>query len=155
MVRQIPMRSYLTSGFLAAAFVLAPAVAGDAATPPKPPFTVTNDPVHGTVVDTVPQRVCTGTVDQPWPGPDGAPYRVQAIFYRRPDGTPWVRFSWAGKGPLDIPVIELGVSAQWNTPALRRSGAFWWTHYDVWPNGDNRLSGQTVDPYGTIDLTCE
>ena len=149
------MRPHVASALHPAAGFLASVVTGYAAEPSKPPFTVTNDPVHGTVVDTVQQRTCTGTAAQPWPGPDGSPYRVQAIFYRKPDGTPWIRFSWQGKGPLDIPVIELGVSAQWNTPPLHRGASWWWTHYDVWPDGDNRLSGQTADPYGTIAMTCE
>ena len=120
----------------------------------RPPFTITNDPVHGTVVDANMQRVCTGTVTQPWPGPEGGRFAVEANWYRKPDGTPWVKFYWAGKGPLDIPLVELSVSPQWTTPPVMRMQNTWVTHYAVWPDGDNHLVGTTIDPYGTFELTC-
>jgi TonB family protein len=120
----------------------------------RPAFTITTDPVHGTVVDTNVQKLCTGTVSQPWPGPEGGYYAIEATWYRKTDGSPWVKFYWAGKGPLDIPLIELSVSPQWHTPPVTRMSNTWVTRYAVWPDGDNRLTGTTVDPYGTFELTC-
>jgi hypothetical protein len=149
------MRSCLTSACLAAAFVLAPAFAGHAAAPAKSPFTVTNDPTQlPTVIDTMLQRSCSGTVMPLWSW-QGETWVVKGVWYRRPDRTAWVKLYYEGKGPADLPVTELGVSAQWTTPPegsiifVRR------THYAVWPAGDNRLSGATIDPEGLIDMTCE
>jgi len=122
--------------------------------PSKPAFTITDDPVHGTVVDTNVERSCRGTVNQPWGGPEGGHFGVEASWYRRPDGKPWVRFYWAGKGPLEIPLTELSVSAQWTTPPVIRGYSFWTTHYAAWPDGDNRISGTTIDPEGTFELAC-
>ncbi len=149
------MRSYAASAILAGAVVLAPAVGGYAPALSKTPFTVTNDPVHDTVVDTMQQRICTGTVFPIWWS--GLPHvRVQAVFFLRPDGTKWVKWSYNGLGPTDFPVVELGTSAQWTVfPPVRVAQHVWYPHFDVWPQGDNRLSGSTVDPYGTMDLTCE
>jgi hypothetical protein len=150
------MPSYVTSAFLAAAFVLAPVAAGHAAAPSRPPFTVTNDPVTGTVVDTMLSRTCTGTIAPIF----GSPIWVRTIFFRKPDGTKWVRLYKGGIGPDDFPVVELGVSAQWTgREEIPRPPKGLWglTHYALYPDGDNpnHLSGQTVDPYGTIDVTCE
>jgi TonB family protein len=127
----------------------------------KKPFTVTNGPVKDTVVDTMQQRTCTGTEvtnnlgDTPPDSVFGTHDRVTAIFYRQPDGTAWVNWWTTGGTRIVVPVTELGVSAQWFYKYDRR-----WrgnTHYAVWPQGDNprHLSGRTVDPPGTIDLTCE
>ena len=74
------MRPHVASALLPAAGFLASVVTGYAAEPSKPPFTVTNDPVHGTVVDTVQQRTCTGTAAQPRCRPLMDRPRVQAIF---------------------------------------------------------------------------
>ena len=145
------MRSYVTSALLAA-FVLAPVVAGTAPALSKSPFTVTNDPVEGTVVDTMLERACSGTVVPLW-WTHRSKIWVRAIWYRRPDGTKWVKFYRNGVGPDYFPVTEVGVSAQWISAPENYKGD--WTHFAVWPDGDNRLSGKTVDPYGTIDLTCE
>ena len=151
---KIAMPSHVASAILAAAFVLAPVVAGTAPASSKTPFTVTNDPVHNTVVDAMQQRTCTGTIAPTWSWII-APYRVQAIFYRKPDGTKWVKFYHKAIGPQYLSVTEVGVSAQWNIiPPDRAAATTWYTHYAVWPQGDNRLSGITVDPWGTIDLAC-
>ena len=150
------MRSYVAPAFLVAAFVLTPVVAGDGPALSKSPFTITNDPfpVETTVVNTMREKTCTGTVSQAWGGPEGGYFAVKAVWYRRPDGTAWMKFYWAGTGPLEIPVTELGVSAQWNTPTVCRK-ICWSTHYEVWPEGNNRLNGKTVDPEGKFTLTCD
>jgi TonB family protein len=121
------------------------------------PFTITNGLVKGSVVETMQRRTCTGETvwnDLGDTRPDsiiGDHDRVTAVFYRKPDGTSWVDWSHAG-GILETrPVVELGVSAQWTKFC---PGSFHCLHYAVWPDGDNRLSGRTVDPPGTIDLTC-
>jgi hypothetical protein len=153
------MRSYLTSAILAGAIVVASMVVGCAAEPSKPPFTIDNGPVHDTVVDTMLSRTCTGTIVPIWWAhlPN---ISVQAVFFGKPDGTKWVRFYYDGNGPEDYPVTELGVSAQWISHSLVKAkfSGLTRTHYAVWPTdgqGDNHLSGTTVEPYGTIDLTCK
>jgi hypothetical protein len=149
------MRSYVAAAMLTGAFVVAPVVAGIAPALSRSPFTVTNDPVPATVVDSMVQKTCSGTVVQPWPGPEGGYFQVEAVLYRMPDGRAWIKFYWAGKGPLDIPTVELSVSAQWNTPTVSRNLNSWTTHYAAWPDGDNHLAGTTIDPYGTFELTCK
>jgi hypothetical protein len=155
MVGEVTMRPYVASAILAGAVVLAPVVAGYAPASSKAPFTVTNDPVKETVVDTMLQRTCTGTVTPIWWA--GMPhYRVQFIFYRKPDATKWVKVYHEGIGPEDYPVIELGVSGQWTgLGPPQKNGGKKLSHYAIWPDGDNRLTGSTVEPYGTINLTCE
>jgi hypothetical protein len=150
------MRSYVAAAILIGAVVLAPVVAGHAPALSKSPFTIDNGPVHDTVVDTMLQRTCTGTVVPIWWA--GQPHmRVQAVFYRQPDGTKWVKFYHDGMGPDYLPVTEVGVSAQWigqkDPLTMRRQIGL--PSYAVWPGGDNRLNGITVAPWGTIDLTCE
>jgi protein TonB len=137
-------------------YVLAPAKAGSG----RKPFTVTNEPVHGTAVDKVQQKVCTGEVVEGAWGRDsifGTHVRVTAIFFRKPDGTPWVDWSPSGRTPLVAPVTEQGVSAHWTGlpalgPPMNRGPN---PHYAVWPTGDNRLSGNIDFPPGSVDLTCE
>jgi TonB family protein len=122
----------------------------------KTPFTISNDPVpvETTVVNTMLERTCTGTAVPIW-WSHIPTYWVQATWYRRPDGTPWIRFYWQATGPLYIPVTELGVSAQWNTPPIIRGKDTMRTHYELWPEGDNHIGGKTEDPPGTIDMTCD
>jgi TonB family protein len=126
------------------------------------PFTITNGPVKDTVVETMLQRTCTGDMVTNQMGdsrPDsilGAHDAVTAIFYRKPDGTPWVKWSSNGGTANYFPVVELGVSAQWRYPYLKSYYNSPPEHYAVWPAGDNHLSGRTVGGRGpgTIDLTC-
>jgi hypothetical protein len=147
------MRSYVASAILTGAVVLAPVVSGYAPALSKSPFTIMNDPVGETVVDTMQQRICTGTVVPDWE----PTFPVRAIFYRKPDRTTWVNFYYNGIGPGEFPVDVLGVSAQWRGYAPRPSPAFNKMErpsYAVWPDGDNGLSGVTAFPWGTIHLTC-
>jgi hypothetical protein len=148
------MRSYLASSILAAAFVLTPVVAGYAPASSKAPFTITNDPVHDTVVDTMLAQTCTGTLVPIWWSMRPT-VPVQAIFYGKPGGTKWVKFYGNGIGPEDYPVTELGRSAQWQGLTIFLvKGTRTVSHYAVWPDGDNHISGTTVDPYGTMQLPC-
>jgi len=119
----------------------------------KSPFTVTNDPVVGTVVDTMLERTCRGfAVPNPlWFGYHR--YWIQATWYHRPDGTKWIRYYQDGRGPDYLPVTELGMSAQWNSPYENKILTH--THFELWPDGDNHISGKTTAPPGTIDMTCQ
>jgi TonB family protein len=134
------------------------------------PFTITNDPVKSPILDTMLQRTCTGTVRK-----NGIPNHpvygmrswAQAIFFRKPDGTSWVKFYVWGS-PVLSPVTEVGKMVQWTgRQEVLAKGDSAWTHYTVWPDGDNHLSGSTgglvVDRFGvthinniggSVDLTC-
>ncbi len=112
----------------------------------KQPFTVTNGPVKDAVVETMQRRVCTGETvtnalgDVPPDSIFGTHNRVTAVFYRKPDGMPWVRWSHDGGQTEFHPVTELGVSAQWNEVCRGKCGSGL-PHFAVWPDGDNHLSG--------------
>jgi TonB family protein len=137
----------------------------------KSPFTIMNDPVRSPILDTMLQRICTGTVvrgavaNHPWYGQH---YQAQAIFFRKPDGTPWVKFNEAGKVSLS-PVTEVGKMVQWTGTEERPCGRdclSFYPQYTAWPDGDNHLSGAIGGkffdnfgvPYnqnaGSVDLTC-
>jgi hypothetical protein len=136
----------------------------------KSPFTIMNDPVKSPILDTMLQRTCTGTVVKGGiknhPG-YGMRSWVQAIFFRKPDGTPWVK-SYEGGYPILSPVTEVGKMVQWTGRLVYGPhGDISWTHYTVWPDGDNHLSGATgssvTDKFGVaynnniggpVDLTC-
>jgi TonB family protein len=76
-----------------------PVAAGYTPVLSKSPFTITNDPVKSPVLETMLQRTCTGTMvlggtpNQPL---YGTRFAAQAIFFRKPDGTPWVQVFRAG-----------------------------------------------------------
>jgi TonB family protein len=146
-----------------------PVAAGYTPVLSKGPFTILNDPVKSPILTTMLQRTCTGTVvragltNHPW---YGAPSWAQAIFFRKSDGTPWVKFYGVGQPSLS-PVTEVGKMVQWarEEPIGIRGTA--WIQYTVWPDGDNHLSGaigsKLIDnfgvPYnqnvgGPVDLTC-
>jgi hypothetical protein len=147
------MRCYVAAAILTVAVVLAPVVAGYAPALSEGAFTITNNPVGKTVVDTMQQRICTGTVVPDWE----PSFPVRAIFFGKPDGTKWVNFGYNGIGPADFPVDVLGVSAQWRGFTPRPGPAFNKAErpsYAVWPDGENGLSGVTASPWGTIHLTC-
>jgi TonB family protein len=135
-------------------------------------FSITNDPVKSVTVDTVLRRTCTGTVvkggirNHPW---YGYPGQAQAIFFRKPDGTPWVKFDADGL-PVVAPVTEVGNMMEWTGHVVhvnsKEGGFSYYLQYTVWPDGDNHLTGavgtKAYDylgvPYnankGTVDLTC-
>jgi hypothetical protein len=149
-----------------------PVAAGYTPVLSKSPFTIMNDPVKSPILDTMLQRTCIGTVVRNgitnYPG-YGMRVWAQAIFFRKPDGTPWVKF-YEGGYPILSPVTEVGKMVQWTGRAERRGAAFSgfdWVQYTVWPDGDNHLSGaigsKVIDssgvPYnqnlgGPVDFTC-
>lgn len=147
-----------------------PVAAGYTPVLSKSPFTITNDPVKSPILDTMLQRTCTGTVVKQGirNHPNyGVRYWVQAVFFRKPDGTPWVKF-YEGGYPILAPVIEVGKLVQWTGRAERLSqGMSRFTQYTVWPDGDNNLSGnieifnptdarytQDINRGGTVDFSC-
>ncbi len=145
-----------------------PVLAGYGPVPSRGPFTITNEPVKSPILETMLQRTCTGTVvkegirNHPM---YGGRHWAQAIFFRKPDGTPWVRFNEGGV-PLIAPVTEAGKLVQWTGRAEhpRRDVEFYY-QYTVWTDGGDGLNGNieayfyTGSPHGmntggTVDLTC-
>ena len=147
-----------------------PVAAGYKPVPSQRPFTIANDPVTSPILETMLQRTCSGTVvhqgirNHPW---YGVRTSAEAVFFRRPDGTPWIKFYEAGF-PVLSPVTEVGKMVQWTGRAEHlRSGTSRYTQYTVWPEGDNHLSGNLTVVYdadarsdhdlnlgGTVDFTC-
>lgn len=147
-----------------------PVAAGYVPAVPRAPFTITNDPVHSPILNEMLQRTCTGKVvkqgirNHPW---YGVGYGAKAIFFRKPDGTPWVSF-YEGGFPIIAPVTEVGKMVQWTgRPEHIAKGAFFFYQYTLWSDGDNKLNGNIAVPLnadtldkigintgGTVDLTC-
>jgi len=126
-------------------------------------FTIANDPVKITAVEPMLQRMCTGIAmkhgirNHPVYGQRD---NVTAIFFRKPDGTPWVKFTEEGFFGYS-PVTEVGTSLIWaGAPAKRMSGVQYFNFYTVWPDGDNRYAGDIAapgsipPPGGYVDLIC-
>ena len=151
-----------------------PVAAGYTPVLSKSPFTITNDPVKSPVLDTMQRRICTGEVvkggirNQPWSGISS--YQARAIFFRKPDGTPWVKFDAWGYNSIS-PVTEVGKMVEWTGRqqhlAGDQRGDSSWLQYTVWSDGDNHLSGATGarhvnnlgSPYnnnvgGPVELAC-
>ncbi len=146
-----------------------PVAAGYTPVSSKSPFTIMNDPVKSPILETMLQRTCTGTVvrggitNHPWYGMTST---AEAIFFRKPDGTPWVKFyDWGF--PHLAPVTEVGKMLQWTGRREGTKGDFFWTQYTVWHDGDNHLSGvygtRQINRFGIaynnniggpVDLTC-
>jgi TonB family protein len=151
-----------------------PVAAGYTPVLSKSPFTIMNDPVKSPILDTMLQRTCTGTMvlggvpNHPWYGQH---YQAQAVFFRKPDGTPWVKFYERGYSSLS-PVTEVGKMVTWTGREEHIGGkdSAWiqWLQYTVWPDGDNHLSGaigtRRFNRFGawynsnlagnSVDLTC-
>ncbi len=148
-----------------------PAAAGYTQVASRSPFTVTNDPVKSPILDTMLQRVCTGTMvlgGVPNIPVYGVRSWTQAIFFRKPDGTPWVKFYERGSASV-APVTEVGKMVTWT--GRQEHNINWgeyWFQYTVWPDGDNHLTGaiggRSISRYGivansnlagnSIDLSC-
>ncbi len=148
-----------------------PVAAGYTPVAPKSPFTIANDPVKSPILDTMVQRICTGTMvlgGVPNEPVYGAHYRAQAIFFHRPDGTPWVKF-WE-KGHVTLaPVTQVGKMVTWaGIQQGTNPASAWWYQFTVWPDGDNHLRGTIGGRRATssgvpfnanlagnyVDLTC-
>ncbi len=139
--------------------------------PPKNPFTITNDPSKSLILQTMLQRTCTGTVvkegirNHPM---YGVSFWAQAIFFRKPDATPWVKF-YEGGYPILAPVTEVGKSVKWTgREEHMKYGTSKFTQYTLWPDGENNLVGYIdvfntyhdpdtedgINHGGTADFTC-
>lgn len=149
-----------------------PVPAGYTPVPPKKPFTVTNDPAKSPILDTMLQKVCTGRIvlggiaNRPL---FGMHFSTEAIFFRKPDGTPWVKFDELGY-PVLSPVTQVGKMLAWTGTQQRAcaAGCFYWLQYTAWADGDNHLTGAIGSrryslsgvPYNanvagnSINLTC-
>ena len=151
-----------------------PVAAGYMQVASKRPFTIMNDPVKSPVLETMLQKNCTGTQvlgGVPNHPVYGMPSWAQAIFFRKPDGTPWVKFYERGY-PVLSPVTQVGKMVTWTGPQEvfgATSNAAYWLQYTVWADGDNHLSGaigtRMINANGVvfnrnlagnyIDLSCE
>ena len=108
-----------------------PVAAGYTPVLSKSPFTITNDPVKSPILETMLKRTCTGTMvlggiaNHPW---YGSRFAAQAIFFRKPDGTPWVKFTERGHPSLS-PVTEVGKMVTWTgRQEWLPGGLYQWRH---------------------------
>jgi TonB family protein len=139
--------------------------------PSRGPFTIMNDPIKSPILETMLQRTCTGTMTLggiPNHPAFGVHSWAQAIFFRKPDGTPWVKFWERGHQSL-APVTEVGKMLTWTGRQEHHRDDDRWLQYTVWPDGENHLSGavggrvvnmsgvasNTNLPGNSVDLTCE
>ena len=126
-----------------------PVPAGYTPTPVHALFTIVNEPVKSQILETMLQRTGTvtrnGGMGQPWRGMR-APAEV--VFFRKPDGTPWVRFSEAAMPASVSPVVEVGNMLQFVGPTFKPAGAYGivWTLWTVWPDGPNHMRGGEGSP---------
>jgi hypothetical protein len=98
------------------------------------------------------------------------PSWAQAIFFRKPDGTPWVKFYERGYPSLS-PVTQVGKMVTWTgrqeSFGPNAGTSSYWLQYTLWSDGDNHLSGSIGTrmirygvvfnsniPGNTVDLTC-
>jgi TonB family protein len=149
-----------------------PVAAGYAPVASKSPFTIANDPVKSPILETMLQRICTGTMvlgGVPGHSWYGSSFAAQAIFFRKPDGTPWVKLYERGYPSLS-PVIEVGKMVTWTGRKEQIGGGQGfekWLQYTAWYDGDNHLRGAigtilsksgtafvTTGGGSTVDLTC-
>ena len=148
-----------------------PTIAGYTPTSSGRPFTITNQPAHSPILETMLQKVCTGTVvkqgirNHPW---YGTRFQAEAIFFRRPDGTPWVSFSEGGSAPTLAPIVEVGRVLRWNGPFEPvAQGGVTYTQYTAWAETDGTIIGNIelifigftranmpLNRGGTVDFTC-
>ena len=174
-VRPFPAGAPETNIDISLHYVLAhrhdqPVAAGYTPVSSRRPFTIANDPVRSPILETMLQKTCTGTVVKQGirNHPNyGLRLWAQAIFFRKLDGTPWVKF-YEGGFPTLAPVVEVGKLVQWTGRAERvGGGAYRFTQYTVWPDGDNSFIGhleiinpadtkfnQELSRGGTVDFSC-
>lgn len=147
-----------------------PVAAGYTPVLSKSLFIITNDPVKSPILDTMLQRTCSGTVVKQGirNHPNyGVRYSAEAVFFRKPDGTPWVKF-YEGGYPILASVTEAGKLVKW-TGREEHLGAGYssFTQYIIWPDGKNNLIGsieviydgpakanQLLNRGETVELSC-
>jgi TonB family protein len=134
--------------------------------PLKAAFSIANDPVKPPLLEKMLQKTCTGTIVTS--GIQNHPlygiryYGSKLVFFRQPDGTPWVEFHEGGRMSIS-PVVEVGKLVSWRGPTSARAmGPGSVFYYTAWLEGDNKLTGSVsrdnaLNPNageGTIDFTC-
>ncbi len=130
--------------------------AGEDGRPPPPPAP---PPQHG--FERVVNNTCTGIIAVALGTSQGRYSKVpevivggqaiptQAHFFRRDDGTAWVRFNFWARRPINLPVAIAGNAISW-------TGEYG-TVYTVQPSGSDHLTGLAAplaSDHGTIDLAC-
>ena len=123
-----------------------PVAAGYTPVLSKTPFTIMNDPVKSPILETMLQRTCTGTVVRgavPNHPIYGIRYSVQAIFFRKPDGTPWVEFHLEG-------VMEAGISL---SPVTEVGKLLQFTGHVEYSSRGEISSFSSGTPYGLTAIT--
>lgn len=148
-----------------------PASAGPVPAASRASFTITNQPVQSPILETMLQKSCTGVVvkqgirNHPW---YGQRFQVEAIFFRRPDGTAWVRLYDSSTGYSLAPIVEVGKVLRWTGPEEHLpNGNVSFTEYTAWADGANLIIGNIQTIYfgparanmpinrgGTVDFTC-
>ncbi len=100
----------------------------------KGPFTITNEPVKSPVLTAMLQRVCTGTMTLGGIANHpvyGMHFWAQAVFFQKPDGTPWVKFYEKDKNSVS-PVTQVGKMVTWTGPQEYSGKAeSYWLQYTV------------------------
>ncbi len=176
-VRPLPEGAAETGLDISVHYVLAhrhdqPVPAGYKPEPAKGPFTINNDPVTSPILEKMLQKTCTGTLkikglrNHPI---RGIFYSAKAVFFRRPDGKPWVQF-WEGSRMVYSPVIQVGKLVSWTGPNVfsgrNNSDISGSRDYMAWLEDDNKLNGcissnedwgknaGCEDAPGTLELSC-
>jgi len=133
--------------------------------PQKIPFSIANEPVKPPLLEKMLQKTCTGTIvtggirNHPLYGIRY--YGSKLVFFRRPDGTPWIQFFEGGRMSIS-PVVEVGKLVSWRGPESRRFGVPFVYYYTAWLEGNTKLIGSVslnnaLNPdagEGTIDFSC-
>jgi TonB family protein len=140
--------------------------------PPKAPFTIANDPVKSPILETMLLKSCTGTIVLNGlrnNASRGVFYDSKLVFFRQPDGTPWVEFYEVSHKSLS-PVVQVGKLVTWTGPTSGsglQAGGNRLNHYTAWLGADNklngcistdnsrRLTGDCENANGTLNYSCE
>lgn len=141
--------------------------------PAKGPFSITNDPVTSPILEKMLLKTCTGTIkinglrNHPI---RGIFYSSQLVFFRSPDGKPWVKFN-EGSRMVFSPVVQVGNLVAWsgaNTSSGKNNAESLGVHnYTAWLDQGNKLNGcisatedwrsggGCEDAPGTLEFSCE
>jgi TonB family protein len=132
------------------------------------PFTIANDPVKSPILEKMLQKTCTGKIvinairNHP---SFGIFYDSTLVFFRRPDGTPWVKFYEVSHMSMSA-VTQVGKLLSWTGPMSGGPSAKRLNHYTAWLDDDNKLKGciSTDDTWqtascantysGALEFTC-
>ncbi len=138
----------------------------------KGPFTIANDPVKPPILEKMMQKTCAGTIVlngiRNHPEYGIRYYGSKLIFFRKPDGAPWVEFHEGGRMVIS-PVVEVGNVVSWTGPTAFVNKEYLVNHYTAWLDANNKLSGglstarggdawtsgiEGENTNGTLDFSC-